>query len=100
MVTRFVTSLPTDNCPQPKETLPAVSTLTLTSIKLVINVQCTEMLVGCGVNKELGEGCGWIDAGRYTCTPRGWRTRGTWRRWRSWERASLLGRSWETHPSR
>jgi hypothetical protein len=29
MVTRFVTSLPTDNCPQPKETLPAVSTLTL-----------------------------------------------------------------------
>jgi hypothetical protein len=27
--TRFVTSLPTDNCPQPKETLPAVSTLTL-----------------------------------------------------------------------
>jgi hypothetical protein len=29
MVTRFVTSPPTDNCPQPKETLPAVSTLTL-----------------------------------------------------------------------
>ena len=25
----FVTSLPTDNCPQPKETLPAVSTSTL-----------------------------------------------------------------------
>jgi hypothetical protein len=25
----FVTSLPTDNCQQPKETLPAVSTLTL-----------------------------------------------------------------------
>jgi hypothetical protein len=29
MKARFVTSLPTDNCPQPKETLPAVSTLTL-----------------------------------------------------------------------
>jgi hypothetical protein len=29
MVTRFVTSLPTDNCPQPKETLLTVSTLTL-----------------------------------------------------------------------
>jgi hypothetical protein len=29
MVTRFVTSPPTDNCPQPKEALPAVSTSTL-----------------------------------------------------------------------
>jgi hypothetical protein len=28
-VTRFVTSPPTDNCPQPKEALPAVSTSTL-----------------------------------------------------------------------
>jgi hypothetical protein len=28
-LTRFVTSPPTDNCPQPKEALPAVSTLTL-----------------------------------------------------------------------
>ena len=28
-IQRFVTSLPTDNCPQPKEALPAVSTLTL-----------------------------------------------------------------------
>jgi hypothetical protein len=28
-VTRFVTSLPMDNCPQPKETLPAVSISTL-----------------------------------------------------------------------
>jgi hypothetical protein len=29
LVTRFVTSPPTDNCPQPKEALPAVSTSTL-----------------------------------------------------------------------
>jgi hypothetical protein len=29
LLPRLHTSLPTDNCPQPKETLPAVSTLTL-----------------------------------------------------------------------
>jgi hypothetical protein len=44
MVTRFVTSLPTDNCPQPKETLPAVSTLTPDQYNILTSRLCGLMV--------------------------------------------------------
>ena len=44
MVTRFVTSPPTDNCPQPKEALPAVSTSTL-PYYICLNPRLCSMMV-------------------------------------------------------
>jgi hypothetical protein len=45
MVTRFVTSPPTDNCPQPKEALPTVSQLFDFAIYNILTPRLCDLMV-------------------------------------------------------